>query len=80
MSNESLVNLIKKLSNDMKNLEREIPTWKRGVKSAQGIPPSVITVKNKDFISLNIVLNLLKKSTSASLVGEALCDSGGREA
>ena len=53
-SNESLATLIKKKSNDIKNLEREISRMKMEVKSAQVIPPSSLTVKNKDSTSLKI--------------------------
>ena len=56
-SNESLVTLVKKQSNNIKNLEREISRMKREVKSSQGIPPSALTVKKKDSTSLKIVLN-----------------------
>ena len=56
-SNESLVDLMKKQGNDIKNLEREISRLKREVKLVQGTPPYAPTARKKDFTSIKIVLN-----------------------
>ena len=56
-SNKSLVALVKKFSNDIKNLEREISRLKKGGKEAQGIPPSAQTARSKSFTIHKIAMS-----------------------
>ena len=80
-SNGSLVALIKKEQNEIKNLERELSRFKKPVQSsARNYPTLCVNCKKRDTTIPKIATSWLKIKTSVPQVGEALCDGGGRKA
>ena len=79
-SNESLVAFVKKQSNDIKNLEREISRIKKGGQSSARNTTLCANYKKEGFHQPQDFFELTKKRTSAPLVGERLCDGGVWEA
>ena len=78
-SNESLVELVKKQHNKIKNLEQEISRIKKGGQASARNPPTLCaSCKKKAITSHKIVTNYQRIRTSSPQVGEALCDGGGQ--
>ena len=81
-TNESLVALVKKQANDLKNLERELARLKKPQfqASPRNPPPFALTAKRRGITKLKIVMSLQRAKTSTPQDGAALCDDGGRYA
>ena len=79
-SNKSLVALVKKLNGDIKNLERANSRLKKGGKVSTRNTTLCTNCKKEVFHQPEACYKMLKKRTSAPLVGEALFDGVGRAA
>ena len=78
-NNESLVAMVKKLTGNIKNLERDNARLNKCGQSIRG-PTLCHHCKKKGYHAPDACYELAKKNTSAPLVGEACCDGVGRSA
>ena len=79
-SNKILVDLVKKQSNHIKNLEQEISSMKKGSQVNARITTLCAHCKKEGFHQPQDCFELIKNKDKRPLVGEALCDSGVWEA
>ena len=79
-SDKSLVALVKKLSNDIKNLEREVSRMKKGGQVSASNTTLCANCKKEGFRQPQDCFELIKNKDKRPLVGEALFDGVGLEA
>ena len=76
-TNENLVVVVKKMTSNIKYLEREPPASRKAEK-ASGIRPCAHITRNDGIMHPRHATNLLKIKTSAPLVGKSCCEGVGQ--
>ena len=77
-TNEDLVAIVKKLTNEIKSIERETSRLNKQADKESGTRPCFPIAKKRGIMQLRHALNLLKTKTSAPLVGKSRCDGVGQ--